>query len=473
MFRTSLVAILLVTAVTFVAACGPAAETYDLVISGGRVIDPETGLDAIRNVGIRAGRIEAVSENELEGDRVIDATGLVVTPGFIDLHEHGQDTEAYGLMVRDGVTTALELEVGAGDVAAWYAEREGGQMVNYGVSAGHIPARMTVMGDEGTFLPRGPGGHQVATDAQVAEMAALLEKGLAEGAVAAGFGTAYTPAATMEEIETLFRVAAQHGATVHIHMKGELDGLAETMDVAASAGVGLHIVHVNSSGGPLTAEFIEAIEERQALGQDVTTEAYPYGAGMTALESALFDDWREWDEEEYAKFQWVETGERLNRESFETYRAQGGTIIWHSRTEEMTLAAMVSPTPMIASDGFIANGRGHPRTSGTYAKVLGQYVRDLGVIQLPDAIRRMTLEPARRLEDRVPSMAQKGRIQVGMDADVTVFNPETVIDRATYLDATIPSEGIEFVLVNGTPVVDGGELVTGTRSGHAIRAPLN
>ena len=150
--RSTLLALSLLT------ACGR-TPAYDLVIANGRVMDPESGLDTVRNIGIRAGRVAAISATELEGARVIDATGLVVAPGFIDLHEHGQQEESYGLMVRDGVTSALELEVGTGDVATWYAEREGGQLVNYGVSVGHIKARMKVLGDPSTaLLPSGIGG---------------------------------------------------------------------------------------------------------------------------------------------------------------------------------------------------------------------------------------------------------------------------------------------------------------------------
>jgi len=457
-------------AAALVSACG--AGEYDIVIRGGRVMDPESGLDAVMNVGIRDGRIEAISEEPLSGGRMIDASGLVVAPGFIDLHEHGQTEEVYALMVMDGVTSAFELEVGTGDVAAWYAEREsaGGQIVNYGVSIGHIPVRMIVMDDPGDFLPSGAGGHGTASDAEVADMARRIEEGLAQGAVAVGFGTAYTPAATMAEVEIMFRVAAEHDAAAHIHMRGGLRGLAETIETAARASVALHVVHANSSGGAQTTEFLDVIARARETGQDVTTEAYPYGAGMTRIESALFDDWETWTDDQFNNYQWVETGERLTRETFGGYRQVSGAIIIHSRTEEMTLAAIGNPLTMIASDGFIENGRGHPRTSGTYSKVLGRYVREQGVVELMDALRRMSLEPARRLEARVPSMGNKGRIRVGADADITVFDPESVIDRSTYMDATITSEGIEYVLVNGVPVVDGGELVEGARPGRAVRA---
>ena len=468
--RPSLMLTLVFTLILGVLVSGCGAGDYDIVIQGGRVMDPESGLDAVMNVGVRDGRIEAVTEDVLIGARTIDASGLVVTAGFVDLHEHAQYEGAYALMVADGVTSAFELEVGTSDVAAWYAEREGGQIVNYGVSIGHVPVRMAVMDDPGDFLPRGAGGYGTASDAQVAEMARRIEEGLAQGAMAVGFGTAYTPAATMEEIEIMFRVAADYEAAAHVHVRGGLSGLAETIETAARANVPLHIVHANSSGGSRTTEFLQIIERAQMDGKDVTTEAYPYGAGMTAIESALFDSWETWTDDRFNIHQWVETGERLTRETFGQYRAIGGNIISHGRTEEMTLAAISSPLTMIASDGFMSNGRGHPRTSGSYSKVLGRYVREQGVVDLMDALRRMSLEPARRLEARVPSMRNKGRVRVGADADITIFDAGTVIDRSTYMDATITSEGIEYVLVNGVPVVDGGELVEGMRPGQPVRA---
>jgi N-acyl-D-aspartate/D-glutamate deacylase len=447
-------------------------SAYDVVIANGRVMDPESGLDAVRHIGMRGGKIEAISSTPLAGARVIDASRHVVAPGFIDLHEHGQQEEAYRMMVRDGVTSAFELEVGTADVASWYKARDGGQIVNYGVSIGHIPARMKVLGDPGKgLLPAGIGGSGSANDAQIAAMETILREGLAQGAVAVGFGSAYTPGAPMTEIERMFRVAAEGGASAHIHMRGGLAGLRATIAAARSAGVPLHIVHVNSSGGDELDGFLSAIKAARDAGQDVTTEAYPYGAGMTEIQSALFDDWASWPDERFGLHQLVSTGERLTRASFAKARAAGGTVIIHGRSEAQTRTAIASPLSMIASDGFIENGKGHPRTSGTFARVLGKYVREDGAVTLMDALRRMTLEPARRLERRTPMMREKGRIRTGADADVTIFDPETVIDRATYEDATLPSAGIPYVLIAGRPVVDGGQL-TSARPGRAVRAPI-
>ena len=457
----------------FVACIGCSqTPSYDLVVANGRVIDPESGLDGVRHIGISGDSIAAISETPLQGTRVIDAANHVVAPGFIDLHEHGQQEESYKMMVRDGVTSAFELEVGTGDIAKFYEDRKAGQIVNFGASIGHIPARMRVLNDPSKdILPAGVGGSGKATEAQIAEMEAILRKGLAEGAVAVGLGSAYTPGASMDEIQRMFKVAADGNASAHIHMRNEVAGLDSTIAAAKAAGAKLHIVHVNSSGDTNLVAFLDHIQKARAAGQDVTTEAYPYGAGMTSIQSALFDAWKTWPDARYAQHQLVSTGERLTRKTFEEARAKGGTVIIHGRSDDQTRAAIVSPLTMIASDGFIENGRGHPRTSGTYAKVLGRYVRDEKVLELPDAIRKMTLEPARRLEARVPGMASKGRVKVGADADLTIFDPATVIDKSTYEDATIPSAGIPFVIVGGQVVVDSGQ-VTAARPGRAIRAPV-
>ncbi len=459
-------------AILVLSGCAPpdvVAQRYDVVVQGGRVMDPDSGLDAVRNIGIRDGRIEAIGGEGMEGERVIDATGLIVSPGFVDLHAHGQTAESYRVMVQDGVTSGFELEVGAADVAGWYDERKGGQVINYGVSVGHIPVRMKVMGDEGDLLPSGPGGSMPADAEQISMMESMIEDGLREGAVAVGFGLAYTPAATMDEYEFILRIVASHGTTAHIHVGGGRGGLVDAITGAAVTDASLHVVHINSSGGAATAEYLEIIERERRNGRDVTTEAYPYEAGMTSIQSALYDGWESWSDDRIQQNQWPETGEFLTRESFARYREQGGMVINHSRTEEMTRTAIEHPLTMIASDGLIRNGSGHPRTSGTYAKVLGKYVRQERVLSLMDALRKMTIDPARRLENYVPRMKAKGRLKVGTDADITIFDAATVIDRSTYTDPGTPSEGIEFVLVNGIIVVNDGELVTAATPGKAIR----
>lgn len=446
------------------------AQDYELVISNGRVMDPESDLDGIRHLGINAGRIVVISDSPLSGSREINADGLVVAPGFVDIHAHGQTEEAYRLMVQDGVTSGFELEIGTAHVGEWYGERAGGQVLNYGISIGHIPIRMVLFDDPGRFLPMAAGGSGIAGPEIMDRMAEMMRQGIAEGAVAVGFGLAYTPAATETEFEAMLDIATEAGATAHIHTRGGLTGLQQIIDSAREAETPLHIVHANSSGGSSISDFLGIIQSARDSGQDVTTEMYPYGASYSDIASALFDNWQDWEEDRFQRNMWVATGERLTRESFGRYRQIGGGVITFSRTEDQTRTALRHPLTMIASDGRILDGRGHPRSSGTYAKVLGQYVRDEQIIDLMDALRRMTIEPASRLEAFVPAMRNKGRIRIGADADITVFDPATIIDRATYTEPTLPSQGIEYVLVNGAVVLDGGTLNPAIRAGVAIRS---
>jgi N-acyl-D-aspartate/D-glutamate deacylase len=372
------------------------------------------------------------------------------------------------------VTTALELELGTADVAAWYREREvgGGERINYGVSVGHIKVRMAVMHDSGSWMPVSDGAYRAATPAQIAEIAQRIETGLREGAVDIGAGFPYTPAATRDELLALFRVAAKTKTPVHVHIRPGSAGLKEVLDLARETNAPLHVVHINSSALAETPAMLAMIAEARAQGRDVTTEAYPYTAGMTEIQSATIQDvYKTAPDARLAEIEWPPTGERLNRESFERYTRVGGAVVVHSNTEEMATAAIASPLTIIASDAYWQNGTGHPRTTGTFARVLGRYVREGHVLSLMDAIRKMTLLPAQRLEARVPMMRQKGRLQVGADADITVFDPATVLDRSTYREPSLAPVGIQHVIVGGVSVVTNGQAVEGVAPGKAVRAP--
>lgn len=457
------------------------SDAYDVVIVNGRVMDPESGLDAVRNVAIKNGKIAVISEQVLKGTSIIDAKGLVVSPGFIDLHEHGQEPRNYEFQAHDGVTTSLELEVGTDDVDHWYAAREGKSLINFGVSAGHIPVRMKVMHDPSDFLPSGDAAHKKASAEQVAEMEKLLAKGLDRGALAVGMGIAYTEAATHDEIVSMFQVAAKYKAPVHVHIryfgsKEPATGLAALEEVIAAAtatGAPLHVVHITSMGLLDTPRLIAMVEGARAHGLDVTTECYPYTASSTRLETSAFDPgWQEARGITYGDVQWAATGERLTAESFERYRKQGGDVVIFGIPESAVRAAVANPAIMIASDGMRISGpKVHPRGQGTFARVLGHYVREERALDLMTALRKMTLLSAQRLESRAPAFKSKGRIRIGADADITIFDPNRIIDKATYENPLQYSEGIEFVLVNGVPVVKDGKLVQRVFPGQAARAP--
>ena len=451
---------------------GAANAVYDRVILGGRVMDPASGLDAVRNIGLRDGRIAMVTANAVRGRDTVDARGLIVAPGFIDIHAHGQTPETYRFQSLDGVTTSLELELGTSDVDRWYRERSAGERINYGVSIGHIKVRMAVMRDSGTVMPVSDGAYRAASPAEIAEIAKRIETGLKAGAVSIGAGFPYTPAATRDELVAVFRVAATAKTPLHVHIRPWVAGLRHALSLVDETNASLHVVHINSAGHAETPMMLAMIRDARARGRDVTTEAYPYPAGMTEIRSATIQDTYGPAPARLAELEWPPTGERLNRETFERYTRVGGPVVVHSNTEQMVTVAITSPLTAIASDAYWQNGRGHPRTTGTFSKVLGRYVREAEALSLMEAINKMTLMPAQRLEPRVPAMQRKGRLRAGADADITIFDAATVMDRSTYREPSLAPVGIQHVIVNGVSVVANGSAVDGVAPGRAVRAPI-
>jgi dihydroorotase len=329
------------------------------------------------------------------------------------------------------------------------------------------------MHDTGTFLPRDRAVTTVATPQQLNEILSLLRRGLDEGALGVGMGIAYVPGATRDEIFRVFQLAAARNRTVFVHLRsagpvepGGIDALQEVMADAAATGASLHVVHITSTELRETPLALQMIEDAHAHNLDFTTEAYPYTAGMTDLSSAIFSDG--WQQRNggitYKDLQWAQTGERLTKESFARYRKQGGMVAIHSIPEEVVREAMADPQVMIASDGILDDGVGHPRAAGSYARVLGKYVREEHVLSLTQAIEKMSLMPAQVLR-----LSNKGRLQAGADADITIFDPERVIDRATFRKPAQYSEGIPYVMVNGVWVVKNGQLQQGVYPGRGVR----
>jgi dihydroorotase len=439
-------------------------------------MDPETGLDAIRNVGIRGSRIAAITEDDISGTQTLDARGRVVAPGFIDLHQHGDSAEVYRAKIHDGVTSALELEMGVEDVAAWYAEREGKTILNFGAAISHPDARRLAMG--GKLLKSrlsGDWAGQPMTGEQIKALAQRLSDGLAQGAVGIGMLIAYTPGTTAEELDAVFRAAKTHNAAAYVHIRTnrkDISNLEEVLTPAQRHGMQLHIVHLNSTGQDRTQDYLTRIRAAQAAGVDVSTESYPYNRGSNYIDSNAYDNWQKMADAEIAQHTWVETGEDLTRETFARYRPTGGLVISPAAYSEETVRKLVAdPMVMVASDGmWLTNGKAHPRTWGTYARVLGRYVREQKALSLMQALNKMTLLPANRLSPRIPGMKKKGRVQTGVDADLVVFDPAAILDQATYQNPVQYSTGIDHVVVNGVVTLRDGKLVDGVAGGKPIRA---
>ena len=479
-----------------------AGADWDLLIRGARVIDPGSGLNAIRDVAVNGGRIVAIGRDLVTGEgstdaaeRIIDGTGHVLAPGFIDLHAHGASDTARDYQVRDGVTTALELEWGYPAVGAFLESRRGRSRVNFGASVSHGGLRALVLGvDEQREALRGRMEKAVRQPepltalqgltsdsfyapldaARRKEVAAEVRRGIEEGGLGIGMAHAYYPGADRSEILEVFEAAAALQIPIYTHARGRgLDAVQEVLANAAATGASLHIVHINSTTLGEVEPALRLIRSAQLRGVDVTTEAYPYTAASTLIQSSLFDgDWQSAYGISYDGLQWQATGERLTEQSFNEYRRQGGVLIIHMMRDAWIDDALGNDWVMVASDGMPYDPGAHPRTAGTFARVLGHYVRERGLIDLPTAISKMTLLPARRLEPIAPQMRNKGRVQVGMDADLVLFDPQRVIDTATFESGPSFSEGIEYVFVGGEAVVDSGEIVADAYPGKAIRGRL-
>jgi Amidohydrolase family len=456
------------------------AQQYDLVLEGGRVMDPETGLDAKRNVGIRDGKIFSISSEALSGRRVIHAAGLVVAPGFIDLHQHAQGIESQRVKALDGVTTALELEIGAPDVAEFLKTKEGKSLIHYGTSASHVAARARAFGTAlppGEILPKsGPATERSATAEQIKKIGDRLRAELDAGGLAVGMGIQYTPGATRLEVIDMFRLAAQRRVPVYTHVRSSggvdpgssIEAVSEVIAASAITGAPLHIVHINSSCLREAPECLSMVEGARARGLDVTTEAYPYIAGMTFINSAVFNPgWQEMQGGiSYDDLVLPNTGEHLTKKRFDELHNSSTpqTVLIFSNSQEVLDKVIPHQLVMIASDGL----EGHPRNAGTFSRVLAQYVREKGTMTLMEALRKMSLMPAEMLERSTPAARHKGRLQEGADADIVVFDPATIGDHATFQKPMEPSVGVHYLLVAGTVVVDDRKIVSGVYPGRAL-----
>ena len=485
---------------------------YDAVLRGGRVIDPESGLDAVRDVAVAGDRVVAVGIGLPPGRQELDAVGQVVTAGFVDLHSHAHDLGSARLQVTDGVTTALELEAGVTPVAAAYAAAAAvGRPVNYGFAASWAMARMDVLADvtfDGSIGPLfanlgNPRWGRAASPPEIGRILGLLEADLADGALGIGLLVGYAPGATPVEYLRVAALAAASGVPTFTHSRdlieftpgGAIDGAEEIVRAAGETGAHMHYCHVNSTTIRHADRVLALVERAQRAGAHVSTEAYPYGAGMTGIGAAFLAPERLVERGLTPRsIIYAPTGEEVaSAGRLNELRAAdpGGLAIIRQLNEEdpddqaILLRYLTFPGSVIASDAMPLTWIGappepaawplppaavtHPRTAGTFARSIST-LRRSGGLSLPEILAKCSLHPARLLQDRVPAMRRKGRLSEGSDADLVVFDPETISDQATYSDSTRPSTGIRHVLVNGTVVVRDGRLDPNAQPGRPVRA---
>ncbi|MEV0972961.1 amidohydrolase family protein [Microtetraspora glauca] len=485
----------------------------DLVLAGGRVVDPESGLDAVADVAVSGGTIVAVGESSgFRPARTLDVSGHIVTAGFVDLHSHAQTIPSLRLQALDGVTTALDLEAGAGDVARALASAAAeGRPVNYGYSASWAQARMGVL--DGTPPVHGPLGFAAgiggsagrqgpAAPAALSRIIGRLEEEIGAGALGIGVLLGYAPRTGRGEYMRVASTAARLGVPTFTHARFKnrddpetaLEGAAEVVAAAAGTGAHMHLCHLNSTSLRAVDEVAELVGGARSRGLAITTEAYPYGAGMTAVGAPFLRPdrlprlgLRPSDLVVVATGERPEDEERLLRIRQDTPEALV-VVHYFDEASEADLAvirrALLLDDTAVASDAVPFTDAGgapvegdrpmpsdavsHPRSSGTFARFLRTMVRETATLSLREALRRCSLLPATFLQAACPAMARKGRVRAGCDADLVVFDLAEVADRSTYQTPATSSIGFTHVFVGGEAVVRDGALVPSVLPGRAI-----
>jgi dihydroorotase-like cyclic amidohydrolase len=485
--------------------------THELVLAGGRVIDPETGLDRVCDVAIDGATVTGLGEG-LEGATTVDAGGLVVAPGFVDLHSHAQTLPGRRLQACDGVTTALDLEAGRAPVAlAYRREATRGSPINYGFSASWAAARMHAVADaplDGSAAAIFAGligieWQQAATAAQVVRILDQIESDVAAGAVGVGVLIGYTPGVDPAEYLAVAELAASAGVPTFTHSRDIvelapetlIDGAEEIIRAAGTTGAHMHYCHINSTSARHIDRVLALVGRCQAEGGRVTTEAYPYGSGSTAIGAAFLaperlrerfrgpsaitylpTGERVADDARLRELRTADPGGLVIAEYFDESEPGDAALLWRSLAFPDAIVASDAMPPLwtdteridVSAWPLPPEAVTHPRTAGTFGRALRLWRQD--GTPLSEAIRRATLLPAEVLQGAVPAMRRKGRLQIGADADLVVFDEARVTDQATYAASTRPSSGIVQVIVGGTFVVRDGELVPDALPGRPVRA---
>ncbi len=446
---------------------------YDLVVAGGRVIDPETGFDAVAHVGIDGDTVVTVATTPLIGRSTLNATGLVVAPGFIDILSYPVNGYGEWNKIADGVTSNLCMHGINGPMDTFLSRSATHRPpVNYGGATDQYSHRAAI-----------GAGIDYATDRHLDELIQRADADLRGGALGIHEQPEYVPGVTLDEMLRHGDLAASHGVPLCLHLRysenlepgTQEEAIAEAVTVARRTGCAVHIEHVNSTGG--TGRMAEAIAQMEAARTDglaLTACSYPYTFWATYANSARFDNFREKYGITVADLQVAATSKRLDEAGWQAARKDNLLTAAFAMSDDDIELPLTTPWIMVGSDAILERPHNnHPRASGCFSRVLGHYVRDQGVLTLPEALAKMTILPARLLEGSSPAMAQRGRLSAGAAADVTVFDPATISDRATIEKTWLESVGVHHVVVNGQVVREAGTTNRSARPGVPLLSQVD
>ena len=454
---------------------------FDLVIHNGHVTDPSGRISSRLNVGVKNGRIAAVTRDKISGETEIDAAGLIVSPGFIDMHMHedpyNPDKDAFEFLISDsmlkmGVTAVIGGNCGIGTMQNPVAYLDAADRLGYPVNIGMMSPHENLRAAFGDFSRYEPVARH-----RIGGMCELLQIHMDGGCLGLSFGIEYIPGIDKEEATELMRIAEKSDKIVAVHQRSDGDkaisSVEELAGYAAETGARLQISHLSSmcSFGSMS-EAISIIDSCRSKGMDILFDGYPYYAFCTAIGSAVFDegflDKYRYGDEYYARLQ-VDAGylqgKEMDREEFYKIREKdpGALVVAHLLNGEEVDLCITHPAGIVVSDGLYSNGQGHPRGSGTFPKLIREYVVERKLLTLEDAIEKITWLPAQRM-----GLRGKGSLKPGSDADITIFDLNEIRDGATYLEPLKPPAGIEYVIINGRIALAGGE-IKNTRLGRSVR----
>lgn len=447
-------------------------EQYHIVIKNGTIFNPSTNHELEGyNLGIKGEKIVRITKEDISGEEEIDAKGLYISPGFIDLISYDPNYVGIRLKVLDGVTSNLAMHGGTEDAEKWYnAWEKNGVLTNFGASSFVTRLRWPIVG--------------YGVDAEMTEpediekLVEAVRKNIEAGALGISFSFEYVPG-VKHEVIPLLNLAKEYNVPTFYHLRysdGDkgLEGIQEVIDYGKETGAIIHIMHINSTGGTFhMEEALQMVKDAREDGLDITACVYPYDYWATYIDSARFrPGWQDRFRITYEDLQIGGTDIRITKDTFDKYRMQHLLVAAHgSMPEEELIMCLEDPDIMIGSDTIIEpSGNNHPRGAGTYSRIFGKYVREDKVLSTMDAIKKVSYLPAKRMESAAPQMRYKGRIEIGADADITIFNPNTIIDKATVKDTSKPSIGVEYVIINGIIVKNKDGIVKGVHPGKPIKS---